>query len=93
MQLKEYWRTIFWIDIYISFYKTTLYSSVNYEEDISFFFKKIVAYISKIGPPTSSINGLFRSFLRNEGEGFGGVSTTSNPSFLIPPNWRDLEGE
>ena len=35
-------------------------------------------------------------FLRKEGEGlegFGGVSTTSNPSFLIPPNWRDLEGE
>ena len=26
-------------------------------------------------------------------EEFGGVSTTSNPSFLIPPNWRDLEGE
>ena len=24
---------------------------------------------------------------------FGGVLTTSNPSFLIPPNWRDLEGE
>ena len=32
-------------------------------------------------------------FLRKEEEGFGGVSTTSNPSFLIPPNWRDLEGE
>ena len=31
---------------------------------------------------------LFGSFLRNEGEG-----TTSNPSFLIPQNWRDLEGE
>ena len=25
-------------------------------------------------------------------EGFGGVSITSNPSFLIPSNWRDLEG-
>ena len=36
---------------------------------------------------------LFGSFLRNEREGFGRVSTTSNPSFLIPPNWRDLEGE
>ena len=36
---------------------------------------------------------LFGSFLRNEREGFGGVSTPSNPSFLIPPNWRDLEGE
>ena len=34
-----------------------------------------------------------RVFLRKEGEGFGGVSTTSNPSFLIPPNLRDLEGE
>ena len=32
-------------------------------------------------------------FLRKEGEGFGGVSTTSNSSFLISPNWRDLEGE
>ena len=32
-------------------------------------------------------------FLRKEGEGFGGVSTTSNPPFLIPPNWRDLERE
>ena len=55
------------------------------------------------------INGLFGSlkkeggriiqlpclkvFLRKEGEGFGGVSTTSNSSFLISPNWRDLEGE
>ena len=28
-----------------------------------------------------------------EGEGFGGVLTTSNPSFFIPPNLRDLEGE
>ena len=36
---------------------------------------------------------LFGNFLRNEGEGFGGVSTTSNPSFLILQNWRDLEGE
>ena len=34
---------------------------------------------------------LFGSFLRNEGEGFGGVSTTFNPSFLISHNWRDLE--
>ena len=25
------------------------------------------------------------------GGGFGGILTTSNPSFLI--NWRDLEGE
>ena len=31
--------------------------------------------------------------LRKEEEGFRGVSTTSNPSFLIPPNWRDLEGK
>ena len=44
------------------------------------------------GRESNSIS-LFRSFLRNEGEGFGGVLTTSNPSFLIPPNWRDLEGE
>ena len=29
----------------------------------------------------------------NEREGFGGALTTSNPSFLIPQNWRDLEGE
>ena len=36
---------------------------------------------------------LFGSLLKNEGEEFGGVSTTSNPLFLIPPNWRDLEGE
>ena len=35
---------------------------------------------------------LFGSFLRKEG-GFGGVSTTSNISFLIPPNLRDLKGE
>ena len=27
---------------------------------------------------------LFGSFLRNEGEGFRGVLTTFNPSFLIP---------
>ena len=26
-------------------------------------------------------------------ERFGGILTTSSPSFLIPPNWRDLEGE
>ena len=26
-------------------------------------------------------------------EGFGGVLTTYNSSFLIPQNWRDLEGE
>ena len=26
-------------------------------------------------------------------KGGGGVSTTSNPSFLILPNWRDLKGE
>ena len=32
-------------------------------------------------------------FLRKEEEGFWGVSTTSNPSFLIPPNLRNLEGE
>ena len=36
---------------------------------------------------------LFISFLRKKGEGFGRVSTTSNPSFLISPNWRDLKGE
>ena len=36
---------------------------------------------------------LFGSFLKKEGEEFGGVLTTSNPSFLIPKNWRDLEGE
>ena len=23
----------------------------------------------------------------------GGILTTSNPSFLILPNWKDLEGE
>ena len=44
------------------------------------------------GKKSNSIT-LFGSFLRKKGEGFGGVSTTSNPSFLIPPNWRDLEGE
>ena len=43
------------------------------------------------GRESNSIN-LFRSFLRNEGDEFGGVSITSNPSFLIPQNWRDLEG-
>ena len=26
-------------------------------------------------------------------EGFGAISTTFNPSFLIPPNWRDFEEE
>ena len=36
---------------------------------------------------------MFKSFLKKEGEGFGGVWTPSNPSFLIPQNWRDLEGE
>ena len=39
---------------------------------------------------------LFECFLRDEGEGFGGfggILTTSNPSFLISPNLRDLEGE
>ena len=35
---------------------------------------------------------LFGSFLRKEGEEFGGVWGTSNLSFLIPQNWRDLEG-
>ena len=42
---------------------------------------------------TLNFNGLFGSFLRKEEEGFERVSTTSNPSFLIPQNWRDLEGE
>ena len=35
---------------------------------------------------------MFGSFLREEGEGFGGVLTTSNPSFLIPKIgeiWRE----
>ena len=32
-------------------------------------------------------------FLRKEREGFRGVLTTSNSSFLIPQNWRDLAGE
>ena len=36
---------------------------------------------------------VFKGFLRKEGEEFGGVSTTSNLSFLILSNWRDLEGE
>ena len=36
---------------------------------------------------------LCECFLREEEEGFGGVLTTSNFSFLIPPNWRNLEGE
>ena len=36
---------------------------------------------------------LFECFLWEEREEFGGVLTTSNSSFLIPPNWRDLEGE
>ena len=44
------------------------------------------------GRESNSIT-LLGSFLRNEEERFGGVSTNSNPSFLIPPNWRDLEGE
>ena len=36
---------------------------------------------------------LFGSFLRKEEEGIGRLSTTSNPLFLIPSNWRDLEEE
>ena len=44
------------------------------------------------GRESNSIT-LFGSFLRKEVEEFGEVSTTSNPSFLIPLNWRDLEGE
>ena len=36
---------------------------------------------------------LFGSFLMNEREGFGGILITSNPSFLISQNWRDLERE
>ena len=44
------------------------------------------------GKESNSIT-LFGSFLRKEGEGFGGVLTTFKVSFLIPPNWRDLEGE
>ena len=45
------------------------------------------------GVRESNLITLFESFLRKKGEGFGGVSNTSNPSFLIPPNWRDLEEE
>ena len=41
----------------------------------------------------SNLITLFGCFLREEGEGFGGVLTTSNPSFSIPPNWSDLKGE
>ena len=41
----------------------------------------------------SKLNYLIGIFLREEGEGFAGVLTTSNLSFLILPNWRDLEGE
>ena len=44
------------------------------------------------GRESNSIT-LFESFLRKEEEEFEGISTISNPSFLIPPNWRDLEGE
>ena len=36
---------------------------------------------------------LFGYFLRKKGEGFGGVWITSDPLFLIPKNWRDLEEE
>ena len=36
---------------------------------------------------------LFGCFLREEGERFGEVLTISNLSFLIFPNWKDLEGE
>ena len=41
----------------------------------------------------SNLITLFGNFLRNGEEGFGGVPTTSNPSFLISQNWRDLDGE
>ena len=69
---------------------------------ISFFKKKLcnlwpVWKIKKEGEYSrgreSNLITLFESFLRNEGEGFGGVSTPFNPAFLIPQNWRDLEGE
>ena len=37
------------------------------------------------------LNNLVWIFLREEGKGFGGVLTTSNLSFFIPQNWKDLE--
>ena len=36
---------------------------------------------------------VFLNMSRRILEEFGGVSATSNPSFLILLNWRDLEGE
>ena len=69
---------------------------------ISFFEKKLcnlwpVWKIKKEGEYSrgreSNLITLFESFLRNEGEGFGGVPTTSNSLFLFSPNWRDLDGE
>ena len=46
------------------------------------------------GRESNSIT-LFGSFLikERERERFRGIWTTSIPSFLIPPNWRDLEGK
>ena len=33
----------------------------------------------------------FNVFLKGEGERFGGIFYILNPSFLIPPNQRNLE--
>ena len=53
---------------------------------------KFLKINTSIAGDTLQILGL-ESLLKNEGEEFGGVSTTFNPSFLILSNWRDLERE
>jgi hypothetical protein len=35
---------------------------------------------------------VFGSIFRRGGEGRGGEQNTSKSQFLLPPNWRDLEG-
>ena len=60
----------------------------------------LIAYLDGGGIEESRLEGgrvsyitLFGCFLREEGERFGRVLTTSNSSFLISQNWRNLKGE
>ena len=70
-----------------------IHKEMTADEDANGLFESLKKKGEQSRQRESNLITLFGSFLRKEGEEFGGVSTTSNPSFLIPPNWRDLKGE
>ena len=72
-------KNLKWIIYFFSFYPYALFECLKKEE-------------SRV-KGGRIIQLPYLEFFKEGGEGLGGVSTTSNPSFLIPLNWRDLKGE